>query len=90
MVAPYFIRKTENVLSASLGTVFVHGLVGDNGLGLTPAGSFGETRINLRNRYAADAVFVSVSNSVNVTVTAAVDLTSNVDIVCQRYMSIIA
>ena len=89
MVAPYFIRKTENILLSSLGTVFTHGLVGDDGLGLTPAGSFGETRIVLRVAGAGSYAFVSLSNSVTVTIQASGNAIQ-ADIICQRYHSIMA
>ena len=89
MVAPYFIRKTENILLSSLGTVFTHGLVGDDGFGLTPAGSYGETRVVQRNGGAGSFAFVSLSDSIKVTIQS----TGNAmyaDVICQRYHSIIA
>lgn len=90
MVAPNFIQKTENIQVSSLGTVFTHGLVNPDGTSCTPAGSFGETRIVLRNATISGSyVFLSLSNSVSVTVQASGNFI-NCDIICQRYHSIIA
>lgn len=89
MVAPNFIQKTESVLLSSLGTVFTHGLVNPDGTSCTPAGSFGETRLVLASVGNTSNAFVSLSDSVKVTVQA----TSNnvvCTIICQRYHSIIA
>lgn len=89
MVAPFFIQKTENITLSSLGTVFTHGLVNPDGTSCTPAGSFGETRLVPRSLAVNSNYFLSLSDSVKVTIQA----TSNnviVDIICQRYHSIIA
>lgn len=89
MVAPFFIQKTENALISSLGTVFTHGLVNPDGTSCTPAGVNGETRLVLRNATAiASFVFVSLSDSVKVTVQGSGNFIS-ADIICQRYHSII-
>lgn len=88
MVAPKFIFKSENILISSLGTVFTHGLIHPNGTSLTPANSFGETRIVPRSLAVNSNYFLSLSDSVTVTVQA----TSNnvlVDVICQQYHSII-
>ncbi len=91
MVAPNFIQKTEAAVISSLGTVFTHGLVNPDGTSCTPAGSFGETRLVLRSCAAASAaIIVSLSDSIKVTVQSMSGNGNQVDIICQRYHSIIA
>lgn len=90
MTAPNFIQKTEAALCSSLGTLFTHGLVNPDGTSCTPAGSFGETRIVLRNATIGGSfVFLSLSDSIKVTVQASGNFIQ-ADIICQRYHSIIA
>ena len=91
MTAPNFIQKTENVNISSLGTfLFTHGLVNPDGTSCTPAGSFGETRLVLRNATIGGSyVFVSLSDYVKVTIQSSGNFIS-ADVICQRYHSIIA
>ena len=80
-----FIFKSENVVISSLGTLFTHGL------GITPAGRFGETRLILRVAAAASAaVIVSLSNSVTVTIQSQGGNNVQADVVCQVYHPLIA
>jgi hypothetical protein len=90
MTAPNFIQKSENMLLSSLGSAFTHGLVNPDGTSCTPAGSFGETRIFLRSAGAASGAFISLSNSVFVTVQSLGGNAVTADVICQRYHSIIA
>ena len=87
MVSPFHIQKTENILLSSLGTVFSHSL-SINGVGVTPSGSAGETRVVLRSAGASSIAFVSLSDSVTVTVQASGNAIT-ADIICQAYHSII-
>lgn len=89
MTAPNFIQKSENMLISSLGTIFTHALVNPDGSSCTPAGSFGETRITLRSAGNGSIVFVSLSDSIKVTVQSIGNATT-ADVICQRYHSIIA
>lgn len=80
------IFKSENVLISSAGNIFTHGL------GVTPAGTYGETRIMFRSGGTAvsSIIYLSQSDSVKVIIVAADSNTQRVDVVCQQYHSIIA
>jgi hypothetical protein len=88
MTAPNFIQKSENMALSSLRTLFTHGLVNPDGTSCTPAGSFGETRITLRSAGASSIAFVSLSDSVKVTIQASGNAIT-ADVICQRYHSLI-
>lgn len=79
-----YIFKTENINISSLGTTIAHGL------GVTPSGTYGETRIVPRSVAAASgAIILSLSDSVNVCVQAMGGNNVVADVICQAYHSII-
>ena len=87
MASPFHISKSENVLRSSLGTVFSHRL-SSGGVQITPAGILGECRVQLRDAAANSVAFLSLSDSITVTIQASGNAI-RADIICQLYHSII-
>jgi hypothetical protein len=90
MTIPQWIQKTQNAVISSVGTVFSHSL-SFNGVPITPAGTWGETRIVLRSAGAnSAAVILSLSDSVTVTIQSQGGNAVTADVICQLYWSAMA